>query len=78
MASAAPKAGSRPSVRTAAARGHTRGGGAVCRAATRRVTARSVIRQAGAEALTRHWPGTDDGLAVVGRLAGLPAAAPQE
>jgi uncharacterized membrane protein YkvA (DUF1232 family) len=34
---------------------------------------RTVIRQAGADALTRHWPGTDGGLAVVRRLAGLPA-----
>lgn len=34
---------------------------------------RSVVRQAGPEALQRHWPGTDDGLAAVRRLAGLPA-----
>ncbi|MFF4361616.1 YkvA family protein [Streptomyces sp. NPDC001604] len=39
---------------------------------------RTVIRQAGPEALAQHWPGTDDGLGVVRRLAGLPAAAPQE
>lgn len=39
---------------------------------------RAVIRQAGADALTRHWPGTADGLGVVRRLAGLPAAARQE
>ncbi|MFI8194176.1 YkvA family protein [Streptomyces sp. NPDC085946] len=38
---------------------------------------RTVIRQAGADALTRHWPGTTDGLDAVRRLAGLPAA-PQE
>ncbi|MER6142042.1 DUF1232 domain-containing protein [Streptomyces sparsogenes] len=35
---------------------------------------RSVVRHAGPEALTRHWPGTDDGLAAVRRLAGLPPA----
>ena len=34
---------------------------------------RSVVRHAGAEALTRHWPGSPEGLAVVRRLAGLPA-----
>ncbi|MCZ1000816.1 YkvA family protein [Streptomyces mirabilis] len=39
---------------------------------------RAVIRQAGPQALTRHWPGTDDGLNVVRRLAGLPTAAPQK
>ncbi|MGH3745577.1 MAG: YkvA family protein [Mycobacteriales bacterium] len=33
------------------------------------LTLRSVIRRAGPEALERHWPGTDDGLAVVRRLA---------
>ncbi len=33
---------------------------------------RSVVRRAGREALTRHWPGEPAGLAVVGRLAGLP------
>ena len=30
---------------------------------------RSVVRRAGPEALTRHWPGTADGLATVRRLA---------
>ncbi|MGW4734583.1 YkvA family protein [Streptomyces shenzhenensis] len=39
---------------------------------------RAVIRQAGIDALDRHWPGTPDGLGVVRRLAGLPAAASQE
>lgn len=34
---------------------------------------RSVVRSAGADALRRHWPGTPAGLAVVERLAGLPA-----
>ncbi len=33
---------------------------------------RSVVRRAGAEALARHWPGEPAGLALVGRLAGLP------
>lgn len=32
---------------------------------------RSVTRRAGPEALTKHWPGTADGLAAVRRLAGL-------
>jgi uncharacterized membrane protein YkvA (DUF1232 family) len=35
---------------------------------------RSVVRSAGPERLARHWPGTDDGLAVIARLAGVPAA----
>ncbi|MGH3347452.1 MAG: YkvA family protein [Nocardioides sp.] len=30
---------------------------------------RSVVRRAGPDALTRHWPGTADGLAAVRRLA---------
>jgi uncharacterized membrane protein YkvA (DUF1232 family) len=34
---------------------------------------RSVVRSAGPERLARHWPGSDDGLAVIARLAGLPA-----
>ena len=33
---------------------------------------RWVVRRAGAELLTRHWPGTPEGLAAVQRLAGLP------
>ena len=37
---------------------------------------RSVVRRAGGEALTRHWPGEPAGLAVVRRLAGLRAGAP--
>lgn len=32
---------------------------------------RSVVRRAGDAALTRHWPGTPAGLAVVRRLAGV-------
>ncbi|MFF4981356.1 YkvA family protein [Streptomyces sp. NPDC001046] len=35
---------------------------------------RSVVRHAGPEALARHWPGTDDGLTAVRRIAGLAAA----
>lgn len=31
---------------------------------------RSVVRRAGPEAVTRHWPGTPEGLAAVRRLAG--------
>jgi uncharacterized membrane protein YkvA (DUF1232 family) len=33
---------------------------------------RSILRAAGPDALTRHWPGTPDGLAALQRLAGLP------
>ena len=32
---------------------------------------RSVVRRAGAPVVRRHWPGTDDGLAALTRLAGL-------
>ncbi|GAA4532082.1 MULTISPECIES: YkvA family protein [Nonomuraea] len=32
---------------------------------------RSVVRRAGLEAVRRHWPGTDDGLATLTRLTGL-------
>jgi uncharacterized membrane protein YkvA (DUF1232 family) len=32
---------------------------------------RSVVRRAGLEPIRRHWPGTQDGLAVVVRLCGL-------
>jgi uncharacterized membrane protein YkvA (DUF1232 family) len=32
---------------------------------------RSVVRRAGAPAIHRHWPGTDDGLAALARLTGL-------
>lgn len=34
---------------------------------------RSVVRKAGPEALARHWEGSDAGLAVLHRLAGLPS-----
>jgi uncharacterized membrane protein YkvA (DUF1232 family) len=37
---------------------------------------RSVVRRAGADALSRHWAGTPQGLAAVRRLAGLPADLP--
>lgn len=40
---------------------------------------RSVVRRSGAEAVRRNWPGTEDGLAALWRVAGLPgspAAAP--
>lgn len=40
------------------------------------VALRLVTRHAGGDALRRHWPGTDDGLAAVWKLAGLPGAAP--
>ena len=32
---------------------------------------RSVVRRAGAPVVCRHWPGTDDGLAALGRLTGV-------
>jgi uncharacterized membrane protein YkvA (DUF1232 family) len=32
---------------------------------------RSVVRRAGGPVIHRHWPGTDDGLAALGRLTGL-------
>jgi uncharacterized membrane protein YkvA (DUF1232 family) len=35
---------------------------------------RSVVRRAGTAALTRHWPGTPEGLAAVCRLCRLPEA----
>ena len=35
---------------------------------------RSVIRAAGAEPLGRHWPGSDAGLQLIRKLAGLPPA----
>jgi len=34
-------------------------------------TLRSVAHRAGLDAVDRHWPGTPDGLRVVGRLTGL-------
>lgn len=35
---------------------------------------RSVVRQAGADAVQRHWPGSRDGLAALWRAAGLPGS----
>jgi uncharacterized membrane protein YkvA (DUF1232 family) len=37
---------------------------------------RSVVRRAGAPVVRRHWPGTDDGLAALTRLAGLQLSPP--
>lgn len=34
---------------------------------------RGVVRRAGLDAVRKHWPGTDDGFAVLCRLTGLPA-----
>lgn len=34
------------------------------------ITMRAVIRRAGPDAVERHWPGTDDGLATLRRLIG--------
>jgi uncharacterized membrane protein YkvA (DUF1232 family) len=36
------------------------------------IVLRSVIRRAGAEAVTSHWPGTPDGLATLFRVCRLP------
>jgi uncharacterized membrane protein YkvA (DUF1232 family) len=33
---------------------------------------RSVVRRAGAPLVRRHWPGTEDGLAALTRLTGMP------
>src|SRR5215218_10087782 len=33
---------------------------------------RSVVSRAGAPLVRRHWPGTDDGLAALARLTGMP------
>lgn len=38
---------------------------------------RGVVRRAGAEALSRHWSGSDEGLAFVRRLAGLDRTSPR-
>ena len=37
------------------------------------IVLRSVVRRAGPAAVTRHWPGTPEGLAALRRLARLPA-----
>jgi uncharacterized membrane protein YkvA (DUF1232 family) len=36
------------------------------------LTLRSVIRRSGSEAVRRHWPGTEEGLATVLRISGAP------
>jgi uncharacterized membrane protein YkvA (DUF1232 family) len=36
------------------------------------VALRWVVRRAGAEAVRRNWPGTEDGFAVLRKIAGLP------
>jgi uncharacterized membrane protein YkvA (DUF1232 family) len=40
------------------------------------IVLRSVVRRAGVDAVRAHWPGTDDGFAVLARLTGLPGATP--
>jgi len=37
---------------------------------------RSVVRRAGSEGIRRNWPGTQDGLDALWRVAGLPGKAP--
>jgi uncharacterized membrane protein YkvA (DUF1232 family) len=37
------------------------------------VVLRSVVRRAGFDAVRRHWPGSEDGLAALCRAAGLPS-----
>jgi uncharacterized membrane protein YkvA (DUF1232 family) len=37
---------------------------------------RSVVRRAGQEAVRRHWPGTDEGYAALGRLTGIDREGP--
>jgi uncharacterized membrane protein YkvA (DUF1232 family) len=37
------------------------------------IVLRSVVRRAGPEAVRRNWPGTEEGLRVLWRAAGLPA-----
>jgi uncharacterized membrane protein YkvA (DUF1232 family) len=37
---------------------------------------RSVVRQAGIQAVRKHWPGTDDGFAALSRLTGLTKTPP--
>jgi len=41
------------------------------------VVLRSVVRRAGADAVRRNWPGTEDGLAALWRVAGLPGDGPR-
>jgi uncharacterized membrane protein YkvA (DUF1232 family) len=37
---------------------------------------RSVVRRAGRDAVRRHWPGTDEGYAALGRLTGMDREGP--
>jgi uncharacterized membrane protein YkvA (DUF1232 family) len=37
---------------------------------------RSVVRRAGSPLIRRHWPGSEDGLAALARLTGLPLTQP--
>jgi uncharacterized membrane protein YkvA (DUF1232 family) len=39
---------------------------------------RSVVHRAGSAAVSRHWPGTEEGLAVLWRVAGLPGTPGRE
>jgi len=39
------------------------------------IVLRSVVRRAGPEAVRRNWPGTEDGLGALWRVAGLPGQA---
>lgn len=39
------------------------------------IVLRSVVRRAGPDAVRRNWPGTEDGLRVLWRVAGLPGTA---
>jgi len=39
---------------------------------------RSFVRRAGALAIRRDWPGSDDGLAALARLTGLPLSSRTE
>jgi uncharacterized membrane protein YkvA (DUF1232 family) len=40
------------------------------------VALRSVVRRAGADAVRWHWPGSEEGLLVLWRVAGLPGMPP--
>ena len=42
------------------------------------VVLRSVIRRAGPDVVRRHWPGSDDGLALLGQLCRIPHLSPAE
>jgi uncharacterized membrane protein YkvA (DUF1232 family) len=38
------------------------------------ITLRYIVRKAGGNAVEKHWPGTDAGLAALWKIAGLPGA----